>query len=384
MLRQIITITGIFLCTLVAAQHTVRFEIQSLPPYHASGADIYITGSFNGWNPKNEGYKFTQSPGGNYTLTLQLQPGMYEYKFTRGGWDKVESGAGGADLPNRFIKVEGNENLQLHIDEWKDRYPPAPKASTASKNVQIIDTTFYIPQLKRTRRVWIYLPEGYEQSKNRYPVLYMHDGQNVFDEVSSYSGEWGVDEFLDSTSLKKCIVVGIDNGGLKRLNEYCPYDFSLKGIAANYESGKGEGKKYAAFLVKTLKPFIDKKYRTLKDKDHTFIAGSSMGGLISLFTVLQYPKVFGGAGVFSPAFWIGPAIKKEVLQKGKAMRTKIYLMAGEKENETMVPDMLDVFNRLRKYASSPVNMVIRAEGRHHESTWRKEFPLFYTWMLSGE
>ena len=91
------------------------------------------------------------------------------------------------------------------------------------------------------------------------------------------------------------IVVAIDHGGTKRINEYCPYD--MEGF------GKGEGDQYLQFLVKTLKPYIDKNYRTKKDKENTYIAGSSMGGLISMYAVLKYPYVFGGAGVFSPAFW---------------------------------------------------------------------------------
>lgn len=124
----------------------------------------------------------------------------------------------------------------------------------------------------------------------------MHNGQNLFEDSSSYSGEWGVDEYLDSIKLKKCIVVGIDHGGGKRMNEYCPFDHE--------EFGKGEGAAYVDFVAKKLKPFIDKKFRTIRGRQHTFIAGSSMGELISIYAVLRHPKVFGGAGVFSPSFWV--------------------------------------------------------------------------------
>ena len=99
-------------------------------------------------------------------------------------------------MENRLLKVQANENLELSVEEWADRFPAAPKKSTASKNVHIIDTAFLIPQLKRTRRVWIYLPENYFSAAKRFPVIYMHDGQNVFDDATSYSGEWGVDESL--------------------------------------------------------------------------------------------------------------------------------------------------------------------------------------------
>ncbi len=193
-----------------------------------------------------------------------------------------------------------DKKIGLTIEEWHDRFPDRPKTSTAGKNVCIIDTAFLIPQLKRTRRIWIYLPDDYCDGTNKkYPVLYMHDGQNVFDEATSYSGEWGVDEFLDATSLSKCIVVAVDNGAIKRMNEYNPYD--------NEKFGKGEGDEYVDFIANTLRPFINKNYRTIKNKEHTFIAGSSMGGLISMYAVLKYPKLFGGAGVFSPSFWVTSA-----------------------------------------------------------------------------
>jgi predicted alpha/beta superfamily hydrolase len=357
-------------------------EIKSLPSYHSQTGFIYAAGSFNSWNPQDAQYKFQKDDKGNYTLNLQLNPGSYEYKITRGGWDKVECKPQGIGVANRILKVEGPATIEINVEEWQDHFPPLKRASTSSKNVRIIDTAFRMPQLKRKRRVWIYLPEDYATSRKRYPVLYMHDGQNLFDDATSYSGEWGVDEFLDSTTLKKCIVVGIDNGGDKRLNEYCPYDFSLTGIAANYKTNKGEGGLYADFLVKTLKPFIDKRYRTAKDKQNTFIGGSSMGGLISLYTVLKYPTVFGGAAVFSPALWVSdPSIYKDIRQKGKSVRSKIYFFGGKLEGGSMIPDMLKAFQGMAAVSKSTMTTVIRDEGLHNEATWRKEFPLFYEWLM---
>lgn len=237
------------------AQNTVRIEIKSLPPYHATGSDIYMGGSFNGWNPQDEQYKFKRDDKGNYFLAFKLSPGSYQYKITRGGWDKVECKKGSAGIENRIMIIPENATIGLDIEEWTDRFPSTPRISTASKNVHIIDTAFLIPQLKRVRRIWIYLPENY--TTYRYPVLYMHDGQNIFDDATSYAGEWEVDEFLDSAMVKSCIVVAIDHGGDKRMNEYNPYD--------NARFGKGEGSAYVDFIVKALKPFIDKKYNTLKD-----------------------------------------------------------------------------------------------------------------------
>jgi predicted alpha/beta superfamily hydrolase len=192
-----------------------------------------------------------------------------------------------------------------------------------------------------------------------------------------------VDEFLDSAITRSCIVVAIDNGGSKRLNEYCPYDYSLKnlGLSVADSLNKGEGKLYIDFLVNTLKPFIDKNYRTLKDKSNTFVAGSSMGGLISMYAVLKYPKVFGGAGVFSPAFWVGPKIFDDIKTMGKKVKSNIYFYAGKQEGEQMVPDMLKAFDEMTKVSKSKMITMIGDEGKHNEQTWRKEFPLFYYWMM---
>jgi len=368
--------------SLDTAKNTSHLQIKSLPPYHPSGSNIYAAGSFNGWNPQDENYKFQHDNNGNYFLDLKLDSGSYEYKITRGGWDKAECKKDGVGIANRILKPETNETVELVIEEWSDRFPAAPKKSTASKNVQIIDTSFLIPQLKRTRRVWIYLPECYAECTKRFPVLYMQDGQNLFDDATSYSGEWGIDDYLDSLGkdAKECIVVAIDNGGNKRLNEYCPYDFSLSGIGAFSKSNKGEGNEYVDFLVKTLKPFIDKNYRTVKNKANTAIAGSSMGGLISLYAVLKYPKVFGAAGVFSPAFWVAPEFFDDIKTKGKKVSSKIYFYAGKQEGETMVPDMLKAYEAMSKISKSKMQAVIRDEGQHNELTWRKEFPLFYEWI----
>lgn len=368
---------------LINAQYKIMFTIGELPQYHSQDNKLFLAGSFNGWNPHDSDFHFKKDENGKYVLSFQLKAGTYEYKITRGSWDMVECKKNGTGATNRLLTVNGDVTETLDIEEWQDRFPAKQRLSTASKNVKIIDTAFLIPQLKRARRIWIYLPENYDaQPTYKWPVLYMHDGQNIFDDATSYAGEWGVDEFLDSAKAKSCIVVAIDNGGDKRLNEYCPYDFELKGIAANNKTNIGEGNLYVDFLVKTLKPFIDKNYRTLANKSNTFIAGSSMGGLISLYAVLKYPEVFGGVGVFSPAFWVsGDNIFKDIQAKGKKVNSKIYFYGGGAEGPTMVPDMQKAYNEMKKVSKSKMKIVVNKKGMHNEPTWRKEFPAFYFWMM---
>lgn len=383
MSNAVLTISSLIFATSVMAQSTVNFKIKSLPVYHPSGSDIYAAGSFNGWNPQDTGYKFKHDKNGNYSLELTLKKGSYEFKITRGGWDQVECKKDGESISNRLLKIDEGENIELLIEEWADRFPAVSKKSTASRNVQVIDTAFLIPQLKRTRKVWIYLPENYATSRERFPVIYMQDGQNIFDNATAYSGEWGVDEYLDSAAsgAKKCIVVAIDNGGTKRLNEYCPYNFRLTGVAANAKSNKGEGNAYVDFLVKTLKPYIDRTYRTEKDKENTFIVGSSMGALISVYALLKHPAIFGAAAIFSPAFWIAPKIFDDIKTKGKKLSSKIYFFAGRQESETIIAGTQKAYEEMKKVSKSAIQLVISEEGEHNEETWRNEFSVFYRWLV---
>lgn len=372
---RIILFSGfLFIQFAVWGQCTVRFVVRSLPPYHPRTDTIFLAGNFNNWNPGDTKLMLqmhSDTPG----ITIELPKGMFEYKFTRGSWERVEWGKDNTTTANRRLDLESDTTIEVQIEHWADHFPQTPKKSTASANVQVLDSAFYIPQLNRHRRVWIYLPPSYHQSRKKYPVLYMQDGQNIFDEATSGYGEWGVDEALDTLAERnrEIIVVGIDHGGDKRINEYSPYDME--------RFGKGEGRQYAEFLAKTLKPYIDRHFRTKKDEEHTFIAGSSMGGLISFYTILHYPKVFGGAGVFSPAFWITPALKNIDPKKAKKVKGKIYFYAGNQESATMVSDMLAVFEQMQLHSKAKMESVIRAEGKHDEPTWRAEFPLFYKWLF---
>jgi predicted alpha/beta superfamily hydrolase len=376
-MRSILTFSLLICFSFCFSQHHVTLRVMGTPSAPAN-PEMYIAGSFNGWNPKNEQFKFRKDSLGVNSITLKLNPGLYEYKITRGGWDKVETSIEGKSIPNKQLKVDRDTLINIDIRAWQDQFTGS-KASTASPQVKILTNDFKIPQLNRTRRIWIYLPEGYQQSGEKYPVLYMHDGQNLFEDTSSFSGEWGIDEYLDSVRSGKYIVIGIDNGGMQRLSEYAPYDFRLK--TANSETKiEATGIEYVDFIVKTLKPYIDKTYRTKKDKKNTMIAGSSMGGLISMYAVVKYPKVFGGVGVFSPAFWTAPELFTALEKNGKKIRSNIYFYAGKKESEQMVPDMLKAMEILSSNSRSRIKTVIRDEGQHNEARWRVEFGEGLDWM----
>jgi predicted alpha/beta superfamily hydrolase len=246
--------------------------------------------------------------------------------------------------------------------------------STASK--QISTFTMEVPQLKTTRKIWLYLPQGYETSTEKYPVIYMHDAQNLFDAKTSFAGEWNVDEKLDSLKAQ-VIVVGIENGGEKRINELTPYK--------NAKYGGGDTDKYLEFIAKTLKPEIDKKYRTKPNAKNTTIMGSSLGGLTSFYAVIKYPEVFGKAGVFSPAFWINRNEINDLMAKSKKLKAKIYFLCGDSEgdDDDMVNDlnhMEKLLNTNRCYCLHLNKKVIIKGGHHNEKLWRDGFTDAILWL----
>jgi predicted alpha/beta superfamily hydrolase len=356
-----------------AAQYKVTIRINSLPSKPET-ENIYLAGNFNNWNPKDEQFRLKREVDGRFAITINnVRPDDYEFKFTLGGWEGVETTSDGKQIANRILKLMSDTILNFDIGGWAAG-KPREVPHTANGQVSILDSAFYIPQLDRHRRIWIYLPKNYNSGKQRYPVLYMHDGQNLFDDATSFSGEWGIDEAMD-IEKKACIVVGIDNAGVKRMNEYNPYDHE--------KYGKGEGKQYVEFIAKTLKPFIDKHYRTKKDAANTIIAGSSMGGLISQYAVMVYPGIFGKAGIFSPAFSLAPQLKSDLqklIKPATHSKVRVYYYGGEQEGKQMVQDMLYVFELMQKKAGPKMKARINAEGKHNEQTWRQEFPAFYRWI----
>jgi metallo-beta-lactamase class B len=369
------------ICLSLAAQAQFSLRIVVTSAATKQNDDIYVAGNFNSWNPADEKFKLKPFAGGRKSIVIKdLPAGNYAFKFTRGSFDKVECTADGRNIEDRQIEVSADASIDCTVAGWKDDYPDKPKPYTASPQVKIMDTAFGMPQLNRKRRIWVYLPKGYASVGRAYPVLYMQDGQNLFNEQTAYASEWGVDECLDSIQKitgKECIVVGIDNGGDKRMSEYTPYNF-----AAGKTNVTAEGKAYADFLVQTLKPYIDGKYRTKKGPESTFIAGSSMGALISLYTMEQYSDVFGAAGIFSPSLWVSPNVFTDAAQLATKNNVRFYLYAGGRESNTMVADVKKLATILtQKNVNYQVTTSINPQAEHNEKAWKREFVAFCKWLL---
>ncbi len=247
------------------------------------------------------------------------------------------------------------------------------KTMHSAVNVEVIDECFYMPQLDRCRRIWLYKPGGYYRTNKRYRVVYMHDGQNLFDVATAFGEEWGIDETLNSLA-GECMIVGIDNSE-HRMTEYNFHDHE--------KFGKGEGRKYIEFLIKTLKPVIDLNFRTKPDRRNTHIAGSSMGGLISLYGAMYFPKIFGGAGIFSPSLWAVPGAADELRKVAKANKRypqRFYIYGGGKEGGNLVTRIESIAAVLKDFPRFAVEVEIDPEGQHTEYYWRNKFADYYKWL----
>lgn len=360
------------------AQLTIK--VTAIPANTPPAAQIYLAGTPNNWSPGDPGSVLVSGANNTYQIVLNVAAGEVKFKFTRGSWPTVEGNANGGYLPDRSIQYNGGaQTVNLTILSWEDL--GSGGTGSASANVFVLDEDFGMPQLNRNRKILIYLPPDYAASGKRYPVLYMHDGQNLFDENTSFSGEWEVDESLNElfgNGDDGAIVVGIYNSSF-RLDEYSPW--------VNPQYGGGQGDEYADWMVETLKPYVDGNYRTLSDREHTGIMGSSMGALISLYTAIEHQDVFGKVGIFSPAFWFaGNQAYTHVSSTGKQADMKIYLLAGDQEdNGSVVDDLNAMHNTLSNagFEDEELFLLTHNDGQHSEWYWAREFPDAYEWLFSN-
>lgn len=379
--KYIISLVLFLFYFLSNAQLTIR--VNSIPSNTPASDNIHIVGNFNDWNPEDDNYILTPDNENIYQISFTPAIGEVEFKFTRGGWTKVEGNENGTFLANRTLNYSGSPmTVDLSILSWEDLGVNSNQ-TTASENVLLLDDDFYMPQLDRYRKIWIYLPPNYNESVHDYPVIYMHDAQNLFDRYTSFSGEWEIDESLNQLFEQGddgVIVVGIENGGADRINEYAPWLATVQGSQIG-----GEGDEYVDFIVETLKPYVDDNYRTQSGRTSTAIIGSSLGGLISMYAAIEHQDIFSKAGIFSPSFWLSPEAYTHVSNTGKEQDMRFYFLGGETESSSMVSDMVAMKNTLLNagFNESEIELVTHADGQHSEWYWDREFPDAYIWLFAN-
>jgi len=342
---------------------------------------VYLSGNFNNWATQDRRFVLQKVSDGKYCFKFPedfIYPNELVYKFTKGDWSEVEIDRYGNKTPNRFCK-KTTGTQEEHVPKWRKNW--LPYRPSQLPKVHLISEEFEIPQLNKTRKIWALLPHDYETSTEHYPVLYLQDAQNLFNENAPF-GNWQIDKKLAVMSdygIGKIIIIAVEHAEKERVLEY---NFGKTLL------GQGEGKKYIRFIADTLKPFVDKNFRTKSEREFTGIGGSSMGGLVSIFSGLIYPEVYGKLMIFSPSLWVIPKIKFSFLDFFEPMNTKVYLYAGGDESETMIRHVKKFKKRLLKRESiremMKVKLSINMEGKHSETYWSDEFPKAIEWLFFSD
>ena len=225
-------------------------------------------------------------------------------------------------------------------------------------------------ELGNARDLYVWLPPAYLWAERRYPVIYMQDGQNLFDPRLSFAEPWRVDRAMDRASKRsiEAIVVAVPNMGAQRIDEYSPY--------VDARAGGGKGDRYLDWLIGTVKPLVDARFRTRPDRPFTGILGSSMGGLISLYGFLREPDVFGFVGALSPSLWFAGRRIFTKLEASPLVRGRIYLDIGRHEGKVALEDarrMRDALVAKGYVLGRDLRWVEDPAGRHTEGDWGRRF-----------
>ncbi|MBT8189408.1 MAG: hypothetical protein KJO29_03175 [Bacteroidia bacterium] len=247
---------------------------------------------------------------------------------------------------------------------------------TASENVKLLKDTIYLEFLDERRTLHIFLPPGYENSDQKYPVIYMLDGESLFDDLYMQGPEWQLDERIESVMAEGgpgAIVVGIENGD-RRSEEYKPF-------AKTDSNEEVYGSEFSRFLVHDLKPWIDMRFKTKRSPSHTIIGGASLGGLMAYYILMTYPETFGKAIVMSPSFWVSDEVFRLHYDKDLSDK-KIFISIGTEEND-LVGLAKRTFKVLEAAGMTSDNLRLEKQRgfSHNHFTWRDAFKKAYPWII---
>lgn len=320
----------------VAGAAQVTFVVTA-PAGTPETATLHVCGDraeLGSWS--GSGFALRFAGGGRWAGTLELPEGAaFEYKLTRGSWETVEKDAQGGELGNRGAVARDGDTLNVAVAAWRDRTERAtPRAHTLLGEFRRHDA--FPSKHAGARDVVVWLPPGYEaNTSRRYPVIYFHDGQNVFDGATSFipGQEWRADEAADSLIRNRRVppflMVAVANTA-KRMSEYTR--------VPDERHGGGGQSAYDRFLLEELQPFIDATYRTRRGAASTGIVGSSLGGLAAISLGLSHPDRFGLVGCVSPSVWWGKGEVVRFVQSGEGHPVRLWLDMGTAEGRAAMPE----------------------------------------------
>lgn len=378
------------LCWLIAntsasflASQRVSIElVVTVPKDTQANSHVYVAGNtpeLGFW--RADGLPMSRGEDGKFRATFKAEKdATIEFKFTLGSWETVEKGGGGIEIVNRRLTVDRDMRREFTVAEWAAPHKTRAKP-TLTGDIRRHDR-FASKFLNNERTLIVYVPPLYDaRPDERYPVLYMHDGQNLFDAATSFAGvEWQADEtaerLIRAGKIPPILIVGIYNNA-DRINEYTPW------LDKRQQQG-GRGEKYARFVVEEVKPFIDSTYRSKPGREHTAVAGSSLGGLISLYVATKHPDTFSKAGVISPALMWGGRRALSELEADPAVLNQLHLwidMGTEEARE--IEAFKKAIDETRRLADLCKEAGLRPErdyiyreipgGRHNEAAWAGRF-----------
>jgi len=362
------------------------------PTGTAAELAVYLAGDFQGWQPGDPAWQLQPTGDGRWALTAEFTTDQgLQFKFTLGSWLTVEKDSGGAEIANRLHVVTRADTLHLVVGAWADGRP-VQRPETITGRVE----TFSLPDFLAGRRVWVYLPSGYEDRGDcRYPVLYLFDGQNVFNEATSFAGEWRVDETLEQLisagRVAPLIVVAVDNGGGQRTAEYTPWP-------SRQYAGSGGGQDHLKQWLEFLLPHVNATYRTRSGADQTGLGGSSLGGLMSLYGGFAHPEIFGRVGAFSPTLHTADERLLRFCAEQPDRPPTVYVDMGTREqgffsdrDHNGTDDAVDLLRRLQKvlqgrgYLGGWDLLLVEDEGgQHNEAAWARRFPAAVEFLFPAE
>lgn len=367
-----------FLWVLVAwnaaavGQHQLRVEL--LLADAAQTDSVYLTGNFAQWRP--DAVPLQRDASGVWVADVLLDGPLVHLKFTRGHGASFECLASGQMRYDRSLWLSADTTVHWCLEQWTDRMPYTAPSEVVGTLTPLADSV-YMPTLERWRRIWVWVPPDYDRSNQRYPVLYAHDAQNLFDNQRAYTQEWGLDETLMElyrSTGTGVLAVAVEHGGPHRIDE-------LTAFAHQQIGGHNEG--YTQFLERHLKPHIDSLYRTLPQAEHTAVLGSSLGALASLYAACTRPWQFGTALAFSPSLWFSERYFELPERLPKGSRTRFYFLAGGLESVDMVAHAKKMASELSQVLEpSQVQLRVAPDGQHHEWFWRRELPAALRWWLN--
>ncbi len=341
---------------------------------------IYIVGNFNNWRVDEERFRLKRIAQGRFSFHFPNDvalPEVLEYKYVRGGWDNQELDAFGNILQNRTVR-NPNGILRDAVPRWKN-YGLEFNPKYLPKKL-IISDNFFSEELQNHRKITALLPYNYAYNlTRRYPVLYLHDGQNLFNEKSPF-GNWEIDKklaVLAEIGKGEIIVIAIDHTEKDRAEEFI--------VEPTRRFAQAKGRDYIRFVAQTVKPFIDTQLRTLTDRENTCLGGSSLGGLISIHAGLMYPEIFGKMMIFSPSFWVEQKIGFQNLPPIQNFPIKAYIYGGGEEGSNMLQNIEKFTNHIHNHGfdTSLLNIKthLNPSGKHSEARWGEEFSAAVDWLF---